>query len=187
MTDDEALLIRAALNGDSASFGKLVSLHQDRLFTTIAHVIGDADTAEDVVQEAFVQAYLKLDTFRGVSSFYTWLYRIAFNKAITHKRRQRNEESVEDQRLFQGDEPLDPGEDPEQRMLREEDAKLVHQALSEIREDYRAIIVLRELEDCDYETISGILEISLGTVRSRLHRARVELRDVLERLEGSDG
>lgn len=183
MVDDEEELIIAALKGDSSAFGQLVYRHQDRLFTTIATFIGDSVAAEDVVQEAFVQAYLKLDTFRRTSNFYTWLYRIAFNKAVTQQRSRRIEESVDDQRLFQGDEPLDPGDDPEQRLLREENARLVHEALGQIRADYKAIIVLREMENCDYETIASILEIGIGTVRSRLHRARIALREVLERLE----
>jgi len=177
---DDAQLIEKSLQGDSAAFGELVRKHQDRLYNTVVHVVGCREEAEDVVQEAFVQAYVKLNTFQGNSAFYTWLYRIAFNTAISRQRRKKVAVSVEQSREMTGSEPMDTGEAPGERLEREERVQLVQQALTVLSEDHRAILVLREMEGCCYETISEILGLPIGTVRSRLHRARLHLRDHLK-------
>lgn len=177
---DDAQLIDEALLGDAESFGLLVRKYQDRLFNTVLHVAGCREEAEDVVQEAFVQAYLKLRSFQRNSAFYTWLYRVAFNIAISRRRRRRAEVSVEQHREAAGIEPLDDGEAPEERILREERAELVSAALKQLSDEHRSILVLREMEGCCYETIAEILDLPVGTVRSRLHRARLQLRDELK-------
>jgi len=174
---DDSSLIDRSLQGDSAAFGQLVRLHQDRLYNAIVHLVGDRTESEDIVQEAFVQAYVKLETFQRQSAFYTWLYRIAFNKAVSRKRRKRPEVSVDQGKDHGGDEPLDPGDAPGDRLLREEQAAQIREAMSLLSEEHRAILVLREIEGCDYEAIAEILSINIGTVRSRLHRARMQLRD----------
>jgi RNA polymerase sigma-70 factor (ECF subfamily) len=176
---DDALLIDEALGGDSAAFGQLVQKYQDRLFHTVVHVVGSREEGEDVVQEAFVQAFLKLDTFRQDSAFYTWLYRIAFNTAVSRRRRRRVEVSVEHTRQISGAEPLDNGELPSDNLLRQERAGQVRAALGALSPEHRTILVLREMEGCCYETIADILSLPIGTVRSRLHRARLQLRDEL--------
>jgi RNA polymerase sigma-70 factor (ECF subfamily) len=180
--NDDALLIDQALQGDSQAFGRLMERYQDRLYNTMVHVVGCPDEAEDVVQEAFVQVFLKLDTFRGDSAFYPWLYRIAFNQSVSHRRRKKPWASVEDTRQATGDEPLDAAELPGDRLLREERADQLRRALASLREEHRAILVLREIEGCCYETISQILDLPVGTVRSRLHRARLQLRDRLKEM-----
>ena len=177
---DDARLITEALRGDSSAFGLLVQKYQDRLFNTVMHITGCREEAEDLVQEAFVQAFVKLDTFHGDSAFYTWLYRIAFNFAISRRRRKRVEVSVDQTRENTGDEPIDDGESPDEQMLRKERAHQVQAALRRLSDEYREILVLREMEGCCYETIAEILDIPTGTVRSRLHRARSELRDQLK-------
>jgi RNA polymerase sigma-70 factor (ECF subfamily) len=177
---EDAQLINEALQGDAESFGELVRKYQDRLFNTVVHVAGCREEAEDVVQEAFVQAFLKLSSFQNNSAFYTWLYRIAFNVAISRRRRRKAETSIEQHREAAGVEPMDDGEAPEERMLREERAELLSGALHRLSEEHRAILVLREMEGCCYETISEILDLPVGTVRSRLHRARLQLRDELK-------
>jgi RNA polymerase sigma-70 factor (ECF subfamily) len=177
---DDAQLIDEALRGDAESFGELVRKYQDRLFNTVLHVAGRREEAEDVVQEAFVQAFLKLSSFQRNSAFYTWLYRVAFNIAISRKRRRRAETSVEQHRESTGVEPLDDGEAPEERVLREERAELLSGALQRLSDEHRAILVLREMEGCCYDTIAEILDLPVGTVRSRLHRARLQLRDELK-------
>lgn len=186
MNRDDAQLIDQSLNGDSAAFGQLVRKHQDRLFNTIVHVVGCREEAEDVVQEAFVQAFVKLETFQGNSAFYTWLYRIAFNTAISRRRRKKVEVSVERSRELTGVEPVDEGDAPSDRMEREDRVRQVRTALDALSEQHRSILVLREMEGCCYETISEILDLPIGTVRSRLHRARLQLREELkEVLQGS--
>jgi RNA polymerase sigma-70 factor (ECF subfamily) len=132
------------------------------------------------VQEAFVQAFLKLDTFKRKSAFYTWLYRIAFNVSISRRRRKKVEVSVDQHRELTGEEPTDGGDGPGELMLREEQVEQVRSAMASLNEEHRTILVLREMEGCCYETIADILELPVGTVRSRLHRARLQLREQLE-------
>jgi len=181
VNDDEEELIQSALAGNSNSFEVLVLRYQDRLYTAMISVVGNADEAEDVVQEAFIQAYLKLDTFQQNSAFFTWLYRIAFNFALARRRRHRNHLSLEENKENVGQEPESEVDAPEVRMSRFEDVSLVHQALAKLSEDHRAILVLREMEDMAYEEIAEVLRISIGTVRSRLNRARLALKAQLEK------
>lgn len=173
---DDPRLIEQALEGDAAAFGQLVRRYQDRLFTGLVHVVSRPEEAEGIVQDAFVQAMRKLDTFRGDSSFFTWLYRIAVNVALHRHRRRRPETSIEAARVLTGDDPVDPGDTPQDRLLREERAAAVTRALAELTEEHRLVLVLRDLEGFDYRTIAKILSVSLGTVRSRLHRARALMR-----------
>ena len=179
--NDEEELIQSALAGKSSSFELLVTRYQDRLYTAMISVVGSTDEAEDVVQEAFIQAYLKLNTFQQNSRFYTWLYRIAFNFALAKRRRHRGHLSLEEGREVSGTEPKSKFDGPESRMSRSEDINLVHQALAELSEDHKSILVLREMEDLAYEDIAEVLQISIGTVRSRLNRARLALKQQLEK------
>jgi RNA polymerase sigma-70 factor (ECF subfamily) len=176
---DDGRLIRETLRGDADAFDTLVRRHQQRLFHALTHMAGCAEEAEDVLQETFLQAYLKLDTFRGGSRFYTWLYRIAINQFVSRRRRERPTLSLDRGPDVEGVDPADPGERPEGRMLREERAGQVHQALSGLSDEHRSVLVLREIDGFCYEEISEMLNLPVGTVRSRLHRARSQLRDAL--------
>ena len=184
VVQDDSQWIQAARRGDAAAFGQLVRQYQDRLANALLYVCGSHDEAEDVAQEAFVQAYVKLATFAGDSAFYTWLYRIAMNAAISRRRRRRDEESVEENREHSGREPHDGAEQAEERLLREERAVLVRRALSRLSDEHRAILVLREVEGCDYDQIAAVLDVPVGTVRSRLHRARLQLKEQLDAVLG---
>jgi RNA polymerase sigma-70 factor (ECF subfamily) len=177
---DESQIIDEALAGQTASFGELVTKYQDRLYNSVLHVIGSADEAYDVVQDAFVQAFVKLESFSRQAAFYTWLYRIAFNLAISRRRRQRPVVSVERTKELTGEEPLGRDDAPGARLQRQERAATVRAALAALAEEYRTVIVLREIDGCDYETIGEILDLPIGTVRSRLHRARTQLREQLK-------
>lgn len=179
--NDEEELIQSALSGQSSAFETLVSRYQDRLYTAMISIVGSADEAEDVVQESFIQAYLKLDTFQQNSRFFTWLYRIAFNFALARRRRNRGILSLDESRENSGNEPLSQGDSPDDRLSRHEDVQLVHRALALLSEDHRSILVLREMEDLAYEDIADVLNISIGTVRSRLNRARAALKLQLEK------
>lgn len=176
---DDASLIAATLAGDSAAFGRLVQQYQDRLYNSLLRVLGSADDAMDIVQDAFVQAYVKLQSFRGGSAFYTWLYRIAFNLAMSHMRRQHTKASLDEMKTLIGAEPSDGQPPAESGLIEQERAELVHSALAELSIEHRQIIVLREIDGCSYEEIAEILDSPVGTVRSRLFRARLELRDLL--------
>jgi RNA polymerase sigma-70 factor (ECF subfamily) len=176
---DDSPLIAATLAGDSSAFGRLVGLYQDRLYNSLLRVVGSAEDAGDIVQDAFVQAFTKLDTFRGSSAFYTWLYRIAFNLAMSRARRERKTVSLDGLKALAGSEPVDGQPAPEASLEQREDVELVHAALAELSTEYRTILVLREIDGCRYEEIAEILDLPVGTVRSRLFRARMALRDEL--------
>lgn len=180
MVIDDATLIEQALSGDPESFGELVKKYQDRLYNTVVRFVGCRDEAEDVVQDAFVQAFVKLDTFQHNSAFYTWLYRIAFNVAVSRSRKKRPGLSIDHARDLTGNDPVDPTESPTEHLEREERAAQVHAGLARLSEEHRTILVLREMEGFCYDTIADIIDVPVGTVRSRLHRARMQLRDELK-------
>jgi RNA polymerase sigma-70 factor (ECF subfamily) len=179
---DELELIEAALAGDSAAFGNLVRRYQDRLYSAVVHIVGCRSQAEDVVQDSFVQAYVKLSTFKHNSKFYTWLYRIAVNVSISHRRRKKLEYSVEQSREATGDEPLDSNAPPSEPLEQEERREQLEQALQRLTPEHRTIIILRHMEEFAYEEMAEILDISVGTVRSRLHRARAQLLEHLKEI-----
>ncbi len=182
---DDTQLIDQALKGQTEAFGQLVLKYQDRLFNTVFHVVGHAEDARDVVQEALVQAFLKLESFRHDSAFYTWLYRIAFNVAITHRRRRRPMTSMGRETNH-----IDPPTDdltPAEALERKERCRQVRQAIARLEEEHRAVLVLREIDGCCYETIAEILDLPIGTVRSRLHRARLQLKGDLKEVLAKEG
>ncbi len=176
----EEELIREALRGNSSSYGVLVERFQTRLYNAMLQMAGSHDDAEDIVQESFVQAYLKLDSFQGNSQFFTWLYRIAFNNALARGRRKRSPLSLDQGRELLGTDPVDSAEAPDQPLLRAERIAQVHAALERLSDEHRAILVLREMQETSYEDIAEILSINIGTVRSRLSRARSQLKQQLE-------
>ena len=174
-------LIDDTLAGDRSAYGELVRKYQDRLYNAVVQITGCHDEAEDVVQDVFVQAYVKLEKFQKASAFYTWLYRIAFNAAVSRKRRKRVEYSVEQSREVSGNEPTYQGDSPSENLHRQEEVQQVHAALRRLSDEHRKILVLREMEGCCYESIAEVLEVPVGTVRSRLHRARTQLREELNK------
>ena len=133
----------------------MVLKYQDRLFNTVFHVVGHAEDARDIVQEALVQAFLKLDSFERRSAFYTWLYRIAFNAAVAHRRR-RTTVSID---ACGKPNPTTPAADgPAERLEGKERCSQVRHALTQLPAEQRAVLVLREIDGCDYETIAEILD-----------------------------
>ncbi len=182
VNDDDQQLIEACLAGQNEAFGELVLRYQDRLFHTLLYVTGAADQAHDVAQDAFVHAFTKLSTFRGESAFYSWLFRIAMNAAVSRKRRDRRmSASLDAARENAGHEPTDadPCSQPSYSMEVSERQAMVRAALAELSEEYRTVLVLKEMEDLRYEEIAEIVGCPIGTVRSRIHRARSELREKL--------
>ncbi len=183
---EDGQLIDEVLSGNSSAFAPLVTKYQDRLYNTLVHVVGCTEEAHDVCQDAFVQALVKLRTFKRRSAFYTWLYRIAFNLAASRKRRRKPNMSIEQNRELTGEEPASHGDAPDERLQREERVAQVQTALAGLTEEFRTVVVLREIEGHDYETIAEMLDLPLGTVRSRLHRGRMELRDQLKAVLATD-
>ena len=184
-------IIRGALSGDKEMFGLLVHKYQNRLFNSMVQITRNEPEAEDVVQDAFVLALTKLDSFKGNSQFYTWLFRIARNSAISRLRKKRPKVSLDSPSIgsHAGDViPLElPGKvaAPSDEMERQERAQGLMDALGRLSPEHREILVLREMEDLDYETIGEMLELAVGTVRSRLHRARSQLREFFNK-DGND-
>ena len=178
-------LIAATLARDTAAFGELVSRYQNRLYGALVHMTGSAEDAKDVAQEAFVLAFQKLATFRGDSQFYSWLFRIAMNASVNFRRKNRSlGASIEATKERIGLEPTDPRRDtqPDQPMEQLERQRIVREALAQMTEEFRIPLVMAEMEEMKYEEIAALLKCPIGTVRSRIHRGRAELREKLRRL-----
>ena len=184
ITDDQ-LLIERCRSGHPEAFGDLVTKYQRRLVRTLSTLLGNGHDALDVAQDAFLKAYLNLDSFRGDAAFYSWLFRIAWNGAATLRRKQRvrASASLDAIRELSGIEPDDisPASDPTRALQTSEDQQLLRQALNELGEDYRTALILKEIEGLSYEEIATLTDCPIGTVRSRIHRARQELRAKLDR------
>ena len=186
MNPDDHRLIADCLQGRTAAFGELVRRYQDRLYHCVYRLVDNAEDAQDVVQDAFLNAYQSLDRFKGDSQFFTWLYRIAFNTSISLKRKQRVVLALKTGRAGTGaNEPLDPSESsrPEYPLEKADQERRVHQALSRLSAEHRAVLILKDMDGQKYETMAEILQVPVGTIRSRLHRARLELRELLQRDE----
>jgi RNA polymerase sigma-70 factor (ECF subfamily) len=180
-------LISACLEGRTECFAELVRRYQDRLYNAVFRMLGSAEDAQDVVQEAFVNAYQALGSFKGEARFFTWLYRIAMNQAISWKRKRRVTARLE-LRHEENSQPLDQsvGSQPAEALERAEEEEQLQRALARLSMEHRVVLVLKEIEGLKYEEIAEALRVPIGTVRSRLHRARVELREVLDRQSSSD-
>ena len=174
---DDGVLDRAC-SGDVDAFQLLVAQYQDRIYNMILRIVDIADDAADLTQETFLSAYAKITSFRRRSGFYTWLYRIAINGAMSHLRQRADAREIADPPGTAEQRPS--GSDaPSAGLEREERAREVRRALSAIDDDYRAVVVLRDVEDLSYREISLILKIPQGTVKSRLYRGREALRERL--------
>ena len=179
MSADDQQLIAECLQGRTAAFGELVSRYQDRLYNTVFRLVDNAEDAQDVVQEAFLSCYQSLGSFKGDSLFFTWLYRIAVNAAISYKRKRRPVLRLQGGSGGTG-EPTDLSETnrPEHALEMAEEEKRVREALMRLSPEHRVVLVMKDMEDRKYEDMAEVLQIPIGTVRSRLHRARLELRDI---------
>jgi RNA polymerase sigma-70 factor (ECF subfamily) len=176
----DADFIDQTLQGNTEAFGELVRKYQDRLYNVVVRIVGCRTEAEDIVQEAFVRAFVTLKSFRQDCAFFTWLYRLAVNLALTHMRQKRLAVSLEVGCELGASEPIDQSASPMDKLMREERGPVINAALAELSEEYRTILVLREIEQFDYATIAEILRVKIGTVRSRLHRARMQMRKLLD-------
>jgi RNA polymerase sigma-70 factor (ECF subfamily) len=177
----ERKLVEAAQDGDKKAFGDLVRQHQKRLFRYIFGLTGSFDTAEDIVQEAFVKAYAALDRFQTQYAFYPWLSTIARNLAYNNIAREEKKQSL-DTLSEQGFDPQSVALGPMEKLLDDENQKRFYQALTSMPVKFRSVFVLRTFEQMDYAAIASYLKIPPGTVDSRLHRARQFLLDKLKDL-----
>ena len=179
MNDEE--LIDRTLAGDKSAFGTLAERYQDRVYKQVLPIVGDENDAMDVTQETFLQALSHLDSFRRSSRFYTWLYRIAYNCAVGWLRRRRRTVSIDTVTEDYGETFVSKVDAPDRRAIAADDVGILREALNKLSDEYRIPLILREMEGQNYEQIAETLNIPVGTVRSRLHRARASLREALER------
>ncbi len=186
---DDAALVAGSRKGDMQAFASLVVKYQHRVFNTIYRMCSDRSAAEELAQETFLKALERIRQFRGASSFYTWLFRIAVNLTLTHRRRSARIKfhSIGDGGELAGTQAgalsamMKAGGDPSPlaAAISKETRQCVLEALEELDEEFRVVVVLRDIEDMDYSTIAHVLDVPVGTVKSRLCRARHALRDKL--------
>lgn len=181
MNDDDRRLIADCLGGRRDAFGELVTRYQARLYNAALRLVPTAEDAADVVQDAFLNAYQSLHSFKGDAEFFTWLYRIAFNTAISLKRKKRPSVSLEAHTGETGIDPTDESEyvKPGTALERTEDERQLNDAIARLSPEHRDVLLMKDIEGMKYEDIAEILRVPIGTIRSRLHRARLELRDLL--------
>ena len=189
MSDSEVdrELVRRVQNGEKEAFDVLVLKYQHKLLKLISRYIRDSSEALDVAQESFLKAYRALPNFRGESAFYTWLYRIAINTAKNHlvaesRRPPVSDVDAVDAEQFDGESDLKEYATPERLLLKEEIQNTVADAIGELPEDLKMAITLRELEGLSYEEIAHAMDCPIGTVRSRIFRARESINNRLQPL-----
>lgn len=180
-------LVKRVQKGDKQAFDMLVLKYQYKVQAVISRLVKDQSEVQDVAQEAFIKAYRAIQSFRGESQFYTWLYRIAVNTAknylVTRNRRPPNEDiDIGDAENYGGSEYLKDNDTPEGEMYRGELEEVVFKALSELPEDLRTAVTLREMEGMSYEEIASIMDCPVGTVRSRIFRAREAITEKIKPL-----
>src|SRR5271166_2457312 len=184
---DETAVVLQAREGDAKAFSELVRRYENKIFRLAMHITQNREDAEDVLQETFMKAYEHLDQFQGNSKFYTWIVRIAVNQSLMKLRRRKSDKSVS------LDEIIDTGEDtivreiaawdenPEQQFSREELGEVLDTAIQSLEPLYRSVFVLRDIEEMSTEETAEALNLSVPAVKSRLLRARLQLREKLTR------
>lgn len=175
--DNDQDLVRRVQEGDQSAFNVLVLKYQHRVLKLVGRFVNDPTEAEDVAQEAFLKAYRALPSFRGDSAFYTWLYRIAINTAknalVAYRRRPVDFDlDLQDPEQFDRQAKLKEADTPEGVLLTDEIRDVVEKAIQQLPDDLRTAIILRELEGLSYEEIAAAMDCPVGTVRSRIFRAR---------------
>ncbi len=184
---DEQALVARAREGDAAAYGELVGRYERKIFRLAKHITQNDEDAEDVLQETFMKAFEHLPDFQGQSKFYTWIVRIAVNESLMKLRKRKSDRTVP------LDEPVDTGEDtvvreiavweenPEQKYSREEMGHILDESVDSLKPAFRTVFVLRDIEELSTEETADALGISVPAVKSRLLRARLQLREKLTR------
>ena len=187
---DQQIVERVQL-GDKNAYGLLVTKYQQKVSYLVSRYVKNSGDVADVTQEAFIKAYRALPNFRGDSAFYTWLYRIAVNSAKNYlvsqgRKPPASDVDAEEADYYDGSDALKENNSPEKSLMSEQMAKLLFEAMEKLPEDLRMAISLRELEGLSYEDISNIMDCPVGTVRSRIFRAREALDKVIQPLLMND-
>ena len=174
-------LIKKARRGDGRAFSMLIENHERFVFNVVYRITGNAEDARDVSQEAFIKAFKNFESYDERAAFSTWLYRIAVNTAIDFVRRRKKENSIsfEDYIVDENNQNIDSG--IEEKVISKEGVKSIISAVNMLDDEFKTVIVLRDMEGMDYKEISDITGLPLGTVKSRLSRARGKLRQIIEK------
>lgn len=175
--DTDKELVKRVQKGDQAAFDMLFARYQVKILNLISRYVRDSEEVQDVAQEAFIKAYRALPRFRGDSAFYTWLYRIAINTAKNHlvarsRRPPSMDVDIQDADYRDDADMLRDTEDPESALSRDQLQETIHKALADLPDDLRSALTLREFDGLSYEQIAQVLDCPVGTVRSRIFRAR---------------
>tara|TARA_Y100000389_G_scaffold3463_1_gene3377 strand:+ start:5448 stop:6026 length:579 start_codon:yes stop_codon:yes gene_type:complete len=176
----DEILIKEFQNGDRNAYTHLVTRYRDKIISFLYRYMHDMDSAEDLAQEAFFKVYLKKDSYKETYKFSTWLFTIASNLAKTELRKlkRRKTSSISDiNKDGNSDNIFITGDNIEKTANNE--SRLLEKALAELEHDYKIIIILREIQELSYDVISKILQLPLGTVKSRINRGKLKLRDIL--------
>ena len=185
--EQDQQLVERVQRGDKRAFDLLVLKYQHKILGLVMRFVHDAHEAQDVAQEAFIKAYRALSGFRGDSAFYTWLYRIAVNTAKNYlvargRRPPDNDIDADEAELGEGHAPLRNMDSPERALLRDEIEHVVHQTIQQLPDDLRVALMLREFDGLSYEEIAQQMQCPIGTVRSRIFRAREAIDKALQPL-----
>ena len=179
ITDEQ--LIKQFQEGDRQSYNELVFRYKDKILNFLYRFVYDMDLAEDLAQETFLKVYLKKDSYREISKFSTWMYTIASNLAKTELRKIKRRKTYSISEISDVDREVNffvQDENPDDK-LDDNESNILHESIFELEEDFRTIIILREIQELSYENISKILKLPLGTVKSRINRGKLKLRDIL--------
>ncbi|MBS1827855.1 MAG: RNA polymerase sigma factor [Acidobacteria bacterium] len=185
---DDVALVERARQGDAASFSELVSRYDRKIYRLARHITNSDEDAEDVLQEAFLKAYEHLDGFQGNAKFYTWLVRIAVNESLMKLRKRKSDRTVSlDEPAENGDEPMVReiavwDGNPEQQYSSDELRAILDKAIANLKPAFRTVFLLRDVEELSTEETAAALDLSVPAVKSRLLRARLELRERLTRI-----
>lgn len=193
---EDTELVERCKRGDRGAYDELMRRHQDRVFNVIYRCVGDREDAGDIAQEVFIRAFRAMHGFHGEAAVSTWLHRIAVNEVINHRRRAGAKRKIRTVQIERGnpdpeghasDDPPDTSTEPSKIMAEKEREQLIQDAIDSLDDDHRTVVVLKDIEGYRYEEIAEIIGCPRGTVKSRLHRARLELREKLRPLLEVDG
>tara|TARA_B100000131_G_scaffold191885_1_gene184461 strand:+ start:33 stop:611 length:579 start_codon:yes stop_codon:yes gene_type:complete len=179
ITDEQ--LIKQFQEGDRQSYNELVFRYKDKILNFLYRFVYDMDLAEDLAQETFLKVYLKKDSYREISKFSTWMYTIASNLAKTELRKIKRRKTYSISEISDVDREVNffVQDENSDDKLDDNESNILHESIFELEEDFRTIIILREIQELSYENISKILKLPLGTVKSRINRGKLKLRDIL--------
>lgn len=186
--DPDANLVREARAGAPEAFNELIARYQDRIFMLVSGMVADHEDALDLVQETFLKAYVGLDRFRQEAGFYTWLHRIAIHLCIDYSRRRKRrmaplplDQYLQDHPGMEPEE-TSPSRNPERALLNRHLNAAIRLALQQLSEPFRTAVILRDIEGLAHEEIARIMQCPVGTAKTRIHRGRCQLRDLLRPL-----